>query len=176
MVSVLPFINSSISSFIYSAAVQPIYSYYINLNSFHVLESPQFLTDITHIQDTNNNHIFRINAQGTQPLSFKWYLNTKRLNGSVQREISSQDGHVVKIRSEIKLPSLPSKTCQLSVIVSNEDGTKGQFVISKTGFLLRYESTSTMSLLPCRNDSPSIGSVATGNNRIQCIQLLDIMY
>ena len=120
-----------------------------------------------HIQDTNDNHIFRINAQGTQPLSFKWYLNTKCLNDSIQREISSQDGHTVKIRSEIKLSSLPSKTSQLSVIVSNEDGTKRQFVISKTGFLLHYESTPTMSPLPCHNDSQSIGSVVTGNNHIQ---------
>lgn len=109
-------------------------------------------------------------------MSFKWYLNTNRLNGSVQREISSQDGHVVKIRSEIKLPSLPSKTSQLSVIVSNEDGTKGQFVISKTGFLLRYESTPTTSPLPCRNDSRFIGSVPTGNNHIQCIESIKCQY
>ena len=104
-------------------------------------------------------------------MSFKWYLNTKCLNGSVQREISSQE-----IRSQINLPSLPSKTSKLSVIVSNEDSTAEQFVISKTGFLLRYESTPTVSPLPCRNDSYSVGSVGTGNNHIQCIQLIKCQY
>ena len=161
------FDHSSISSFIYPAAVFDPSIHIQQFKFLSYLESPQFLTDISHIQDINNNHIFRINARGTQPLSFKWYLNTKCLNGSVQREISSQDGHIVEIRSQINLPSLPSKTSKLSVKVSNEDGTKEQFVISKTGFLLHYESTPTVSLLPCRNDSHSVGSVATGNDHIQ---------
>lgn len=133
--------------------------------------SPQFLTNMTYSQEFNGNHIIRISIHGTPPLRFFWYLNSTRLNTSLEF-IQGQDRYTANVSSKMILNNLPTINgpTKLTVTILNMDTSASLHSISQTGLLLPNMVINPTTIVPMVTTTPvmtvTMSPTMTCTNRV----------
>ena len=100
-----------------------------------------FSRDLSFRKNSENDHVFQINSKGTDPLSFKWFLENELMDSQEFEATPLDSNQVVEklSRFEIEDFSTEEEYINLTVIVENIDQNGESYLISVTTFILLIE-------------------------------------
>lgn len=104
---------------------------------------PEFTTDLSFRKDIDSNYIFNIQARGTDPLMFYWYIEDKMMTPKNFVVQSTDYNQVLEKRSELLVTDLEEiaddkLSLNLTIIVTNTNDDE-MFIARLTSIILIFE-------------------------------------